>query len=212
MQSFAWIFLTRFHLIMHATSVNFSNWSLKEIPIQTGGFSSSDKHLKCAEWNHCTRWVRNLLPSCCPPIPRFSVDTAADSLVAASRPLPNLLPASKAHRQGFPPAMRAKPSQPSDQGPAICDWSRFTAGANPHCQLAFSSIFTFLHVQKHNCYAANINRFGFFINSQQCFFVSKTESTLTTSHHSWVKFNFALLKGMISFCSTLEKYVMLIMC
>lgn len=29
--------------------------------------------------------------------------------------------ASETHRQGFPPAMRAKPSQPSDQGPAICD-------------------------------------------------------------------------------------------
>ena len=35
-------------------------------------------------------------------------------------------------RQGFPPLMGAKPSQPSDQGPAICDGSRFTAEANPH--------------------------------------------------------------------------------
>lgn len=36
--------------------------------------------------------------------------------------------------------MRAKPSQPSDQGPAICDWGRFTAGANPHCQPRLFSI------------------------------------------------------------------------
>lgn len=53
---------------------------------------------------------------------RACVYTERRQCLVAAQAAPALsFPDSQTHRQGFPPAMRAKPSQPSDQGPAICD-------------------------------------------------------------------------------------------
>lgn len=61
-------------------------------------------------------------PGLCPQINVSpSVQTGDEDLWLARRSQSSSSHASETHRQGFPPAMRAKPSQPNDQGPAICD-------------------------------------------------------------------------------------------
>lgn len=118
-------------------------------------------------------------------------------------------PVSWTHRQGFPPAMRAKPSQPSDQELAICDWGRFTAGANPHCQTRLFSIsapaYTYATTKKEKeqklifCYSQMLCRAVFTPTSSPSYTHRNKAKT------SSVVFHIVLFKVMLSFCSLLRK-------
>lgn len=123
---------------------SFSNWSLKVTLIF---YWRLKFHLQAPSGgrNNCRVKVRWPLPKPAFAHKNLGLCVYTDgrqwlvAVEAATAPAFSF-PASSAHRQGFPPAFRAKPSQPSDQGPAICDWGRFTAGANPHCQPRLFSI------------------------------------------------------------------------
>lgn len=104
--------------------------------------------------------------------------------------------------------MRAKPSQPSDQGPAICDWGRFTAGANPHCQpRLFSIIASSIHIQI-NTRAFTANNLQNSRSSISLFrsHAKQMEHFLQKSIGTWVQFDFVLLKAWSHSVVRLKNY------